>query len=271
MKDIDLKKANQETRQVWDENAAYWDEYMGEGNDFVELLCWPAIELLLDVRQGGRILDIACGNGLTSRRLAKLGYQVDAFDFSTEMIERAINRTDEFSDHIQYHVLDGTNESDFLLFGDKQFDGAICNMALFDMAEIDPLFRALSKLLHPGGCFVFTVLHPCFNNPHSALVAETVDRSGEIITEYSVKIGKYITSSIEYAVALRDQPQPQLIFHRPIQVLFEAGFKAGFVLDGLEERAYPADQPHVGSPTFWGSNFSEIPPVLAARMRLLST
>ena len=89
MNEIDLKKANQETRYVWDVNAAYWDEYMGEGNDFVELLCWPAIERLLDVRQGCRILDIACGNGLTSRRLAKLSFEVDAFDFSTKMIEKA--------------------------------------------------------------------------------------------------------------------------------------------------------------------------------------
>ena len=79
MIEIDLKKANQETRDVWDINAAYWDEYMGEGNDFVELLCWPAIERLLDVSEGSRILDIACGNGLTSRRLAKLGFEVEAF------------------------------------------------------------------------------------------------------------------------------------------------------------------------------------------------
>jgi hypothetical protein len=30
-------------------NAAYWDEYLGVGNDFVNLLCWPAIERLLIV------------------------------------------------------------------------------------------------------------------------------------------------------------------------------------------------------------------------------
>ena len=50
MKEIDLNKANQETRHVWDRNSDYWDEYMGEGNDFVNLLCWPAIERFLIVR-----------------------------------------------------------------------------------------------------------------------------------------------------------------------------------------------------------------------------
>ena len=60
MEEIDLKQANQKTRMIWNKNAAYWDEYMGEGNDFVEVLCWPSIESMLDAPQGGRILDITC-------------------------------------------------------------------------------------------------------------------------------------------------------------------------------------------------------------------
>ena len=268
MKDNNLRKANQETRHIWDVNADYWDEYMGEGNDFVDLLCWPAIERLLDVHPGEHILDIACGNGLTSRRLAKLGFEVEAFDFSTAMIEKAIKRTDEFNDKIHYQVLDATSETDLLNLGEGEFEGAISNLALFDMAEIDPLFRALAQLLRPGGCFVFSVLHPCFNGPYSALMAETEDRSGRVITEYAVKVKKYITTSMEYSVALPDQPELQLIFHRPIQALLAAGFSTGFVLDGFEERTFPSDQPHSRSQVSWGSNFSEIPPVLVARMRL---
>jgi len=66
----DIENANEETRQAWDANAAYWDEKMGEGNDFVNLLQWPAILRLLDPQPGQRILDIATGNGLTARRLA---------------------------------------------------------------------------------------------------------------------------------------------------------------------------------------------------------
>ena len=65
-----VRQANEETRQAWNENAAFWDQRMGEGNDFVEVLVWPATERLLDLKVGERVLDIACGNGLTSRRLA---------------------------------------------------------------------------------------------------------------------------------------------------------------------------------------------------------
>lgn len=269
MNEIDPKKNNQKTRESWDKNAAYWDEYMGEGNDFVEVLCWPSIERMLDVPPGSRVLDIACGNGLTSRRLAVLGFDVFAFDFSPVMIEKANQRTPDSLDNLEFQVLDATDENALLRLGEENFDAAISNMALFDMAEIDPLFRALSRLLRPGGCFVFSVLHPCFNNPHSILQAELEDRSGKLITNYSVKVSKYLSPSVDQSVALRDQPETQLIFHRPLQVLFNAGFEAGFVLDKLEERAFPADHPPGKSSLSWGANFNQIPPVLVARMRLL--
>src|SRR6476620_4303949 len=65
------------TRDAWEANAEIWDSRMGdEGNDFFNILCWPALASLLDPQPGQHILDIACGNGLTSRRLAGLGAQV---------------------------------------------------------------------------------------------------------------------------------------------------------------------------------------------------
>jgi hypothetical protein len=69
-------------------------------------------------------------------------------------------------------------------------------------------------------------------------------------------------------VAIVGQPKPQLYFHRPLQVLLDIAFEAGFVLDGLEERAFPPDHPSGRSALGWGGNFSEIPPVLVARLRL---
>lgn len=262
-----IKQANEEIRTAWNRNAAFWDERMGEGNDFVEALIWPATERLLQLRAGERVLDIACGNGLTSRRLAALGAKVVAFDFAEEMIIHARKRTTQHKEHIHYAVLDATDESALLALDENQFDAAICNMALFDMAEIDPLLQTLPRLLRPGGRFVFSVIHPCFNNPYMALVAEKEDRAGDIVTHYSVKILGYITPSMAHGVAIPGQPQAQLYFHRPLQVLLGAGFKAGFVLDGLEERAFPPDHPPGKNLLGWGANFSEIPPVLVARLR----
>jgi 2-polyprenyl-3-methyl-5-hydroxy-6-metoxy-1,4-benzoquinol methylase len=264
----DPNRANEETRQVWNLNAAFWDERMGEGNDFVELLTWPPTVRLLELQAGERILDVACGNGLTSRRLAAMGARVVAFDFAVEMIERARQRTSTDAGEIEYHVLDATDQAALLGLGEGEFDAAICNMALFDMAEIDPLLRALARLLRPGGRFVFSVVHPCFNNSHTTHVAELEEREGEIITTYSVKTSRYMTPSITHGLAIVGQPRPQLYFDRPLSMLLGAGFDAGFVLDGLEERAFPPGHAFGRHPLSWSGNYSEIPPVLVARMRL---
>ena len=76
------------------------------------------------------------------------------------------------------------------------------------------------------------------------------------------------TVPIDRSIGLPRQPQPQLIFHRPLQMLLGTCFDAGFVLDGLEERAFPPEHPPGSSPLAWSGHFSEIPPVLVARMRL---
>ena len=115
----DTTDANEETHRAWDANAVFWDEKMGEGNDFVTLLQWPAILRLLGPQPGQHILDIATGNGLTARRLAALGAQGTAFDFSEELIKLAQARTASGL-RIKYYVfrngfvLDGFEERAFL-------------------------------------------------------------------------------------------------------------------------------------------------------------
>jgi len=258
---------SQFSREAWDANAEVWDARMGdEGNDFFNVLCWPAISSFLDARPGQHILDIACGNGLTSRRLAFLGANVTAFDFSNELIRLASARPNRDS-RIIYHIIDATDESALLALGDHSFDSALCNMALFDMADLEPLFRALPKLLKPNGVFVFSLTHPAFNNASTVHVLEEVDDEGEIKTIYSVKTSRYMTPYHAKGLALRNQPKPQIYFERPLQYYLNLGFQNGFVLDAFSERAFPPEHPQ-DSPLGWGGKFSEIPPALVARLRL---
>jgi SAM-dependent methyltransferase len=266
---MDYKNANEKSRDAWDRNAAYWDSYIGEGNDYVEILLWPAIEKMIELKAGDKVLDVACGNGLTSRRLAQLGASVVAFDFSEKMIEHAIERSREFSEQIEYLILDGSDENALLNLGENGFDAALCNMALFDMAEIDPLFCALSRLIKPGGRFVFSILHPCFNSSKVTRVAEQNDNEGELVTVYSLKVFGYKTASISKGVALRDQPVPQPYFNRSLEEILNIGFDQGFILDRFEEPTFPPDHPPGRDPLSFGANFSDIPPVLVARMRIL--
>src|SRR6266581_4083405 len=80
---------SEEVLGLWDRKAAFWDERMGDGNDFQLLLVAPATERLLQLRPGELVLDVACGNGVFSRRLADLGAEVVAVDFSAPFVEAA--------------------------------------------------------------------------------------------------------------------------------------------------------------------------------------
>jgi ubiquinone/menaquinone biosynthesis C-methylase UbiE len=237
----------------------------------LNILCWPTLASLLNVGPGQHILDIACGNGLTSRRLAELGGHVTAFDFSANLIEKAKSRSATLHAQrlISYHLIDATNEQQLLSLGEKTFDAALSNMALFDIADLEPLFRALPRLLKPNGTFVFSLTHPAFNNASTVFVLEERDDQGEIKTVYSVKNSRYMTPYESKGLALLSQPKPQMYFERPLQYYLNLGFQNGFVLDGFEERAFPPDHPQT-SPLGWGGKFSEIPPVLVARFRKLA-
>lgn len=258
---------NRFTKDAWDAHAEAWDSRMGnEGNDFFNILCWPVLASLLDVQPGSTLLDIACGNGLASRRLAALGANVTAFDFSANLIEKAKIRSKDYASRITYHVIDATDENQLLSLGEHKFDSALSNMALFDMENIETLFRTLPKLLKPKGRFVFSITHPCFNNSSANHLVEEWD-DGTIKTRYAVKVSRYMTSYQSEGLALREQVKPQLYFNRPIQYYMQAGFQNGFVVDGFEERAFPPERPQ-DHPLAWGGKFSEIPAALVMRMQL---
>ena len=117
---------------------------------------------------------------------------------------------------------------------------------------------------------MFSVCHPCFNaNPRMQMLAEREEMGTELVTTFSVKVSRYITSAAHKGIAIVGQPVAQTYFHRPISAIFNAGFKAGFVLDGIEEPAFQGLEDDRKGPSW--DNFSEIPPVLAARMRPVSS
>jgi len=255
-----------ESRDIWNRNAAFWDDYMGEGNDFYRLLIAPTAERLLDLRASETVLDIACGNGNFSRRMADLGARVVACDFSPVFVERARARSVSYGERIAYHVIDVTDEQQLLALAERPFDAAVCNMALMDMAQIDPLFSALRKLLRPGGRFVLPVMHPCFNSLGALKSVEEEDREGHIVARYAIKVWRYITPSVGKGLGIIGQPVPQFYFHRPLSVLLGSAFRAGFALDALEEPTFPVEAQ--GQRALSWENFREMPPVLAARLRL---
>jgi 2-polyprenyl-3-methyl-5-hydroxy-6-metoxy-1,4-benzoquinol methylase len=269
---IDETTLMHQAHEAWEKKAAFWDETMGEGNAFQRVLVGPATERLLGLRPGETVLDVACGNGVFSRRLAELGASVVATDFSEKFIELARARTERagYGDTVEYLVADATDEERMLALGEGRFDAVVCNMALMDIPVIDPLMRVLRRLLKPEGRFVYSVQHPAFNSNAVRLVLEEEDREGTLVETYSIKVTGYLHVPPGKGAGMPGEPAPHPYFHRSLSELFGACFRTGFVVDGVEEPSFPS--PEEGSRSSAGAlswvNFVGIPPVLVARATL---
>lgn len=258
------RELNSRARAQWDAKAEFWDVLHGyDGNQFHKQLVGPSAERLLNVASGEVVLDVACGNGQFSRRLAELGAQVTATDFSKALIERAKARTS--SPNVTYKVVDATDEAQVMALGIDRFDAAVCNMALQDIADINPLFRALRRVVKPNGRFVFTLTHPAFNLADTVFIEERTEVNGEIVYTRSLKQRNYLTESAVEGAGAPDEPNAHLYFHRPLHVLLNAAFAAGWVADGIEEPAFPEGS--LGGRRLSWAEYTEFPPVLAVRLR----
>jgi 2-polyprenyl-3-methyl-5-hydroxy-6-metoxy-1,4-benzoquinol methylase len=268
---IDETALAHQAYEAWEKKAAFWDQMMGEGNAFQRVLIGPATERLLRVLPGETVLDVACGNGVFSRRLAELGARVVAVDFSETFVELARARTEEsgYGNAVEYLVADATDEERMLALGEERFDAAVCNMALMDMPVIDPLMSALRRLLKPNGRFVFSVQHPAFNSNAISLALEVEDREGTLVETYSVKVTGYLHVPPGNGAGMPGEPVAHPYFHRPLSELFGACFRAGFAVDGLEEPSFarPEDGSRSASRSLSWEDFVGIPPVLLVRAR----
>lgn len=100
----------------WETNATYWDDSIGrDGNIYWEKLQEPSLRRFLgDYLNGQRALDLATGNGLCARWLAKRGAVVTATDGSENMLQIARSRTrEEEYGMIAFEKLDVTQMEDF--------------------------------------------------------------------------------------------------------------------------------------------------------------
>jgi ubiquinone/menaquinone biosynthesis C-methylase UbiE len=264
----DFPEYDDKTAEIWDRLAFWWDDTIGDGNEFQDYLIEPATERLLALKPGERVLDVGCGAGRFARRMAALGAIVVAIDHAQRFLDRARRRTTENIGQIRYLKVDATDRLALVSLGEGFFDAAVCTMALMDMSSITPLISTLPRILKPQRRFVFSVSHPVFNSGTACQVAEQFYRDGKLITRSGVTVTDYAKPFAHKGLGIPGQPEPQYYFERSISILFNTCFKCGFVLDGMEEPTFPEGfQGNSDSPLAY-SRMPSIPPILVARMVL---
>jgi 2-polyprenyl-3-methyl-5-hydroxy-6-metoxy-1,4-benzoquinol methylase len=123
--------------------------------------------------QGAEVLELACGTGLWTRRLAENNRRVVAVDASPEVI--AINRTRVGSANVEYTIADI-----FSWEPATSFDVVFFSFWLSHVppARFDPFWALVRSALRPGGqvFFIDSLLEPTT----SALDHGPVDQSGVV-------------------------------------------------------------------------------------------
>lgn len=121
----------------------HWDaERYASNARFVSDFGLPVVELLAP-RPGERILDLGCGDGALTARLAELGCEVVGVDSSPGMIEAARRLG------LDAHVMDGR-----ALGFDREFDAVFSNAALHWMTDPAAVIDGVWRALRAGGRFV---------------------------------------------------------------------------------------------------------------------
>ena len=133
---------------------------------FVSDLGSPVLELLA-AKSGERILDLGCGDGVLTKRLAELGCDVLAIDSSPAQIQAALNLG------LDARVMDALE----LPFS-EEFDAVFSNAVLHWIKSADQMIAAVFRALKPGGRFVAECGgYGCINKIRTALV-HALDRRG---------------------------------------------------------------------------------------------
>lgn len=227
----------------WADLARWYDEKQGDAGDFWHrTLLDPALFRFIGEVGGLHVLDVPCGNGHNTRRLARLGAQVTGLDLSAPLIGRDRAREQREPLGITYHVADAARMD---MLADASFDLVVCQMGLMDIPDAAGAIAEMGRVLRPGGRLVALFSHPCFDIPEaSAWVEETMYPTSTMWR----KVRRY---AAPFAGQIYWRVRGQLVstasYHRPLSWYVRTLRAAGLVVTALEEPC-PTEEFIAGEP-----------------------
>ncbi len=179
-------------------------------------------EAVGDVR-GRTVLDLGCGTGRHSLRLADAGADVTAVDFSEGMLAEA--RKKPGADRVRFVAHD---LHDPLPFPDAAFDLVVSGLVLEHLRDLGGFFREARRVLRPGGRAVVSAMHPAmFLRGTQARFTDPA--SGEVVQPGSLphQLGEMVMAAVR------------------------AGFRLDHVGEHAPDAAFAARCPRAGKYVGW--------------------
>lgn len=142
----------------------------------------PVILRMLGELAGRRVLDAGCGNGYLSRMLAVRGAQVVGVEPGRSLYDFAVGAEKEQPLGIRYVQADLCARPDL----GAPFDAVVASMVLPAIPDWTGAMRACVAALAPGGLFVFSVNHPCFEQLWPTWREHGAYRTRRYLAEYEI-------------------------------------------------------------------------------------
>jgi 2-polyprenyl-3-methyl-5-hydroxy-6-metoxy-1,4-benzoquinol methylase len=179
----------------------------------------PVLLRMLGDPHGQRVLDAGCGNGYLSRILAGRGAQIVGVEPGRSLFEFAVERETLARQGIRYVQADLCALPDL----GAPFDAVVASMVLPAVPDWTGAMRACVHALKPGGLFVFTVNHPCFEQLWTSWRQHGEYRTAHYLTEYEIPgpsgvdvhrtIATYLNQLISLDCHLTELAEPGLTPH----------------------------------------------------------
>lgn len=232
-------------KTAWERVAGWYDRLVGaEGSDHHRQVILPGVVHLLKgagVAPGGRVLDLACGQGVLCRHLAREGYRATGVDASPALLGAAVRHSRGVEPPIRYLEADVTR----LIGADGRlrdgldregFDAVTVVLAAQNLSPLTPVWAAARAALRPGGCLVAVLVHPCFHVPRRSAWHwdEASGSQARLVRSYLTSMTVEIQVHPGLAAHGRESATAPH-FHRPLGAYVNTLGDAGLPVDRLEE------------------------------------
>lgn len=217
----------------WEDLVEWWDNKQGdEGDLWHKTLIDPTVLRILGNVSGKDVLDLGCGNGYFSRKLARMGARVTGIDSSAPIVEKAQEKERLAPLGVDYNVAEAAH---LTMIGDGSFDVVLANMALDDIENAQGAINECARVLRLRGRLVASISHPCFDTGrHSGWVIERIGLETVVWRKVDEHYRTIFEDTVEWRIAATERWRTKW-YHRPLSWYFHTLRDSGFVVSALEE------------------------------------
>lgn len=214
----------------WKPVAPWYSQLVGKkGHYFHEHVVIPGVLKLLRLKENGKLLDLACGEGVLGRSISPhVSYL--GIDSAANLIKEAVSK-DKNGKHT-YLTSDITKPLPIKL---NAYTHLTIILALQNVQDAEAVMQNAKRHLVSGGKLVMVLNHPCFRIPRQS--SWEIDEKNKL--QYR-RINRYL-SPLEVPVTMspsqKEHSPITWSFHQPLSYYSDILFKNNFVIERLEEWA----------------------------------